>query len=35
MMMNMERRHGEMKPVIQKDVGKIGRCSFQGVRRTA
>ena len=31
MMMNMERRHGEMKPVIQKASGETGWCSFQGI----
>ena len=32
MMMNMERRHGEMKPVIQKGTGETGWCSVQGIR---
>ena len=35
MMMNMERRHGEMKPVIQKVLVKPGWCSFQVIRRSA
>jgi len=35
MMMNMERRHGEMKPVIQKALVKLDWCSFQSICFTA
>ena len=31
MMMNMERRHGEMKPVIQKALVKLDGAPFQSI----